>query len=74
MSRSFRHTPIFGIAIAVSERKFKAFEHRRARRATRAALGAERDLPHPKRYGNRWDGPKDGRQFWADAGPKDMRK
>lgn len=73
MSRSRRHTPIFGNSCSESERQFKAFEHRRERRAIRAALPDD-DLPAPKAYGNPCAGPKDGKRWFSKARDKDMRK
>lgn len=76
MSRSKRKTPIFGNTGDRSERLFKAFEHRRERRAVRNTLPGLDDagLPAPKTYGNPWAGPKDGKRYWQRAGLKDMRK
>lgn len=73
MSRSHRHTPIFGNC-ADSERQFKAYEHRRERRAVKAVLDEDGDYPAPKAFGSPWAGPKDGKTFWRGAEAKDMRK
>lgn len=74
MSRSKRKTKIFGITCAASEKIFKRQEHSRERSAVRDALNSDKDTPHPKKFGNRWAGPKDGRQYWRNANKKDMRK
>ena len=64
MSRSVRHTPRIGFC-ADSDQAFKRIEHGRARVATRAALadGNSEACPHPKRYGDPWNAPKDGKMW-----------
>lgn len=74
MSRSYRHTPIFGITSQDSERQFKAAEHRRERRTVRAVLGEDGEFPDPKVFGDPWHGPKDGKRYWSKAEDKDMKK
>jgi hypothetical protein len=74
MSRSRRKKKIFGISTAETEKQFKAQEHSRERANVRDALNSDREIPHPKKFGNRWAGPKDGRQYWKKATAKDMRK
>lgn len=83
MTRSRRKTPIFGITTAESEKNFKAQEHQRERSAVRDVINgfivhdpSEEDatIPAPKKFGNPWAGPKDGRRFWKNAKEKDMRK
>jgi hypothetical protein len=59
---------------AESEKAFKKQEHSRERAYLRDALNSERDIPDPKKFGNRWAAPKDGRQYWKNATAKDMRK
>lgn len=63
MSRSSRKTPIIPVTTAVTDKPFKRAEHGRERVASRAALvRLEGDrCPHPKRYGDPWDGGKDGK-------------
>lgn len=78
MSRSYRRTPIFGMTTAPSERQYKADEHQRERHHVRqrlrvAADDADHQL-HRRAFGNRSGGPKDGRDYWSGAKPKDMRK
>ena len=74
MSRSFRKTPVVGVAKAESDKPFKVREHRRERRAVKAALKADGPLPDPRAFGNPWASEKDGKQFLADPEPRDMRK
>lgn len=69
MARSYRKTPAGGITTASSERLFKQQEHQRERHAVKQMLSAFADdsvLPDPKRFGNPWAGPKDGKRYWAD--------
>jgi len=74
MSRSRRKTPVSGITTAESDKAFKVAEHRRARRATRAALPVS-EGPIPKQFGNPWASAKDGKKrFDPAAHPKLMRK
>lgn len=74
MSRSHRHTPIFGNTCKDSERQFKAAEHRRERRVVKATLDEDGNCPAPKEFGSPWAGPKDGKHYWRGAEAKDMRK
>ncbi len=75
MSRSRRKTPIFGMTTNDSEKDFKQQEHQRERAAVRTALQSDADLlPDPKEFGNPWAGPKDGKNYWKDAKPSNMRK
>ena len=78
MSRSYRHTPIFAMSGAPSERVFKANEHQRERHHVRQRLRVSPDDTdrrlNREPFGNRWAGPKDGRAYWPGASCKDMRK
>lgn len=83
MARSRRKTPIFGMTTAESEKAFKAQEHQRERSAVRDVLNgfivhdpSEENamIPAPKKFGNPWAGPKDGRRFRKSPAPKNMRK
>lgn len=75
MTRSRRKTPIFGNAMADSEKDFKQQEHQRERSAVRDALKVDDTaIPAPKKFGSPWAGPKDGKHFWKRAKEKDMRK
>lgn len=74
MTHSYRYTPRIGNA-AVSDKRYKCFEHRRARVSVRLALLTGGLLPHPKRYGNPWNAPKDGKHWLsATEDAKWMRK
>ena len=69
MSRSRRHTPISGWTGVSSEKEFKQQEHKRERSTVKATLTNfldDAELPHPKKYGNRWAGPKDGRGYFGN--------
>ncbi len=71
MSRSRKKHPIIGMTTAETEKQFKQQEHSRERAAVRDALRTDKEiLPHPKEFGDPWDGPKDGKRIWTD----DMRK
>lgn len=78
MSRSRRKTPIGGITTAKSEAEWKAKAARRLRAAARQILASrpEDDKLSGKRWEvvNPWDGPKDGKRWFGNAYPKDMRK
>lgn len=68
MSRSRKKKPITGITTAETEKKFKQQEHQRERSAVRDALNSGKEiLPHPKEYGDPWDGPKDGKRDWEST-------
>ncbi len=75
MSRSRKKHPGGGVAVASSDKRYKQFEHRRERTAVRSILrlGGE-DLPAPKRFGDPWSSPKDGKQYWVDHNAAWMRK
>lgn len=69
MSRSFRRTPITGITTSATEKPYKKDEHQRERTAVRQVLHTTQDdasVPHPKKYGNPWSGPKDGKRYWTN--------
>lgn len=78
MSRSYRRTPIFGTTTTASERRFKAIEHQPERHHVRQRLRISADDTdrrlHRAPFGNPWDGPKDGKAYWASAAREDMRK
>lgn len=70
MSRSRKKTPIFGITTARSDKPFKKAEHQRERSAVKKALAQRKELlPHPKKFGNPWASPKDGRKWFDGKGP-----
>jgi hypothetical protein len=74
MARSIRRTPIVGMTTAEADKPSKAMEHRRERRAVKAALKADGPVPDPRAFGNPCASEKDGKQFLADPEPRDMRK
>lgn len=78
MSRSYRHSPIFGVTTTASERQFKATEHQRERHHVRQRLRIAADDTdhrlHRRPFGNPWNGPKDGKVYCARAAGRDMRK
>ena len=64
MTRSRRHAPYCPNA-AASDAVYKRHEHRRERAAVRRALLTGESMPHPRRFGNPWRGPKDGKHRLA---------
>ncbi len=77
MSRTRRKVPVTGATFASSDKPFKSKAHRSERRSVRIHLleGSEvEELPHPKQFGNPWDGPKDGKIFHYQLPPGLMRK
>jgi hypothetical protein len=69
MSRSRRHTPISAVTGCESNKLFKKQEHRRERSKVKMLLHVgfeDWQLPHPKRYGNEWASPRDGKQYFGD--------
>lgn len=67
MSRSYKKTPISGITGAISNKPFKKQEHRRERRAVNCMLHTGKEvMPHPKKYGNEWSSPRDGKSWFGD--------
>jgi len=65
MSRSRKKHPFTGWRNG-SDKWYKVLAHRAYRRAVRMALVTERELPHWRRYGDPWTGPKDGKTRWED--------
>lgn len=78
MSRSYRHTPIFGVTTSASERQYKAAAHQRERHHVRQRLRIAMDDTdrrlHREPFGNPWAGPKDGKVYCSDVQRRDMRK
>lgn len=67
MSRSYRHTPIMGIAGTKSQKEFKKKEHRKERKTVNNKLvSGYWDLPDPREYGNEWASPRDGKIHFFD--------
>ena len=78
MSRSRRKTPIFGVTTATSDHLWKKLVARRLRHRVKQYLVATLD---GDRFAGRlwdldsdWSSEKDGKHWWAKAGPKNMRK
>lgn len=58
-----------------AQKKFRTQENKRRRRKDRALLRAgEEVMSHPKRYGNEWDSPRDGKCYDKTMTKKDLRK
>lgn len=76
MGKSYKKNPISGITCVDSEKEFKQIEHRRERRAVKSLLKNKiENLPHKKKFGNPWNGTKDGKnRFDPKKFPKEMRK
>lgn len=75
MTRSRRKTPIDAITTAESDKFHKIRSHRAERRAVRQLLATDGEPPHPKSYGDPWDGGKDGKKcFEQKQWPERMRK
>lgn len=78
MARSRRKTPIGSITTAKSEAAWKAKAARKLRAAARGLLAKQSDgeALSGKRceVANPWDGPKDGKSWFGNAYPKNMRK
>ncbi len=68
MSRSKRKIPIIGMCSIKcgAQKKFKRSEHRRERSKVKQVLINEQydELPHPKKYGNEWASPRDGKGYF----------
>jgi hypothetical protein len=75
MSRSYRHTPIFGTTICDSEKSDKRLANRRLRRKMNETPDEEDAVvPLKREVSNVWDFAKDGKGYWDKATKKDMRK
>ncbi len=76
MSRSYRHTPIFGFTMAPSEKWQKRRARHVWRQAVKVALGNGAEiLPHLREVSNVWSMPKDGKRWYsARRWPKVLRK
>lgn len=83
MSRSRKKHPITGVTGSETEKEFKRQEHQRERSHVRDALmdaikgileSDKEILPHPKQFGDPWDGPKDGKFIWDERQDKAKRK
>lgn len=59
-----RRSPVSGLATASSDKPFKVAGHGRERRTVRQVLRANHEddaLPSPRRFGDPWTAPKDGK-------------
>jgi hypothetical protein len=76
MSRSLRHNPITGIAVADSEKYDKRKANRILRARVRVALARKDDpvLPVLREVSDVWAFAKDGKKYWSDAPAKWLRK
>lgn len=74
MTRSRKKVPITGATTAQSDKPFKKREHRRERAAVRDALATGAEPPHPKSFGDPWDGEKDGKRYWSSDAAGILRK
>jgi hypothetical protein len=81
MSRSFRNTKRFGITTAESEKLDKRQDHKMIRTRERESIAKvlttdPDDVTFPSDLDgyNLWRRAKDGKMYWEDAKPKDMRK
>jgi len=75
MTRSYRHSKVFGIAKCRSERWDKKIWHSRFRAKVRTLLasGKEADVDI-KEVSDPYSMNKDGKDYWPKATEKDMRK
>lgn len=78
MSRSRRKTPIFGFTTAKSDHSWKKQAARTLRHRVKQHLETtlDGDCFAGKRWDllNPWTSEKDGKHYWAEAKPSDMRK
>lgn len=77
MSRSRRHNPIFGNAVASSEKLNKREANKKLRRRVREVLYKNPDtdvLPVLREVSNVYSFAKDGKHYWPKATKKDMAK
>lgn len=63
------------VTTAETEKQFKQQEHQRERSRVRDALKTDKEvLPHPKQFGDPWDGPKDGKTLRKTPDRKAFQK
>lgn len=78
MSRSCRHTLIFPVTCATSDKEFKTREHKRMRRRFNIKLVVRDfdivDVPGRQEFGNPWRSDKEGRVFYCGASKKATSK
>lgn len=65
MSRSYRYTPIVGIASSKGQKLFRTIENKKYRRLVHALVSVELydDLPDERAFGDEWKSPRDGKQW-----------
>jgi hypothetical protein len=76
MSRSKKKHPGGPMCSGGCQAMFRKQENRAKRRKVKTIL-IKQDydkLPHEKEYGNEWDSPRDGKQYWIDHDARWMRK
>ena len=70
MGKSFKKTPIAGIATAASEKAWKEKVNRKLRKKVKQALNTiednweEKELPELREVSVSWDAPKDGKRYY----------
>ncbi len=76
MSRSYKHNPGGGWTSSLGQIEFRKQENRAKRHKVKQLLNTEQynKMPHEKEFGNEWDSPRDGKQYWIDHDDKWMRK
>lgn len=76
MTRSYRHTPIFGNCLCRSEKRDKRIANRAWRRIVRVRLhtGTTELLPLQREVSNVCDFGKDGKRWFRNASAEWMRK
>lgn len=78
MSRSKRKTPIISWACyhRSAQKKYRSQQNRAKRRYVKVKLETQDFdlLPHEKEYGNEWNSPRDGKNWYDKCDPKQMRK
>lgn len=74
MSRSRRHTPVFGLTCATSEKHDKRIANRRWRSRVRQAVHEGVEPPAQREISDVWDFEKDGKRYRRDASAEAMRK
>lgn len=68
MARSKWKTPICGMTSNCGQKLFRSQQNSKERKRVKQllAVGKYEDLPHPKKYGNEWDSPRDGKRWFGN--------
>ena len=75
MAKSYRKTPIFGIATCPSEKFDKKETNKKLRKEVKIAILKEKEiLPIIREISNIWNMGKDGKCYWNNATKADLRK